>query len=68
MTPTEQLLRYLLFVNESTLAGLDAPQAIAESAFAREFASRGARDSRPLAAADLHDRIFRFPCSYLIYS
>jgi hypothetical protein len=69
-TPAEQLLRYLLFVNETPLGGLDARQAIAESAFARDFAARGERDSkgRSLRDFDLHDRIFQYPCSYLIYS
>lgn len=69
-TPAEQLLRYLLFVNETPLGGLDAKQAIAESAFARDFAARGERNSkgRSLRDFDLHDRIFKYPCSYLIYS
>jgi hypothetical protein len=68
--PAEQLLRYLLFVNETPLGGIDAKQAIAESAFAREFAARGEKDSkgRSLRDFDLHDRTFKYPCSYLIYS
>lgn len=68
--PAEQLLRYLLFVNEAPLGGLDAKRVIAESPFARAFAARGERDSlgRSLRDFDLHDRIFRYPCSYLIYS
>ena len=68
--PAQQLLRYLLFVNETPLGGLDAKQAIAESAFARDFAARGERDSkgRSLRDFDLHDRTFKYPCSYLIYS
>ena len=68
--PAEQLLRYLLFTGEAPLGGQDARQAIAASAFAREFASHGVRDSkkRSLRDFDLHDRIFRYPCSYLIYS
>jgi hypothetical protein len=69
-TPAEQLVRYLLFVNETPLGGLDARQVVASSAFAREFSARGVRDSqkRSLRDFDLHDRIFRYPCSYLIYS
>ena len=65
----EQLLRYLLFANEAPLSGLD-PQALAESPFAREFAARGLRDAagRSLRDFDLKRRIFRYPCSYLIYS
>ncbi|MDO7843197.1 hypothetical protein [Sphingomonas immobilis] len=68
--PAEQLLRYLLFAGETPLGGQDAKQAIASSAFARGFAAQGLRDSkkRSLRDFDLHDRIFRYPCSYLIYS
>jgi hypothetical protein len=68
--PAEQLLRYLLFANETPLPSLDAKQVISSSAFAREFARRGPRDSkgRSLRDFDLSTRIFRYPCSYLIYS
>jgi hypothetical protein len=68
--PAEQLLRYLLFSNETELPGLDAKSVIANSAFAREFAARGLRDSkgRSLRDFDLSTRIFRYRCSYLIYS
>jgi hypothetical protein len=63
--PAEQLLRYLLFVNEAQLSGEPG-----ESSFAREFSARGPRDSkgRSLRDFDLHTRIFKYPCSYLIYS
>ena len=42
----------------------------ASSAFAKEFAARGPRDSkgRSLRDLDLTTRIFRYPCSYLVYS
>ncbi|HXB51686.1 MAG TPA: hypothetical protein VNU69_02915 [Rhizomicrobium sp.] len=68
--PADQLLRYLLFANETPLGGLNARQEIASSSFAREFAARGVRDSqgRSLRDFDLHDRIFKYPCSYLIYN
>lgn len=68
--PAEQLLRYLLFSNETPLGGLDGRKALASSPYAREFEARGPRDSRKrsLRDFDLHDRIFRYPCSYLIYS
>ncbi len=68
--PAEQLLRYLLFANETELPSLDAKEVVASSAFACEFAARGPRDSkgRSLRDFDLHTRIFRYPCSYLIYS
>ncbi|HTE39545.1 MAG TPA: hypothetical protein VK629_01875, partial [Steroidobacteraceae bacterium] len=68
--PAEQLLRYLLFSNETPLSNLDANDVIGSSAFAREFSARGPRDSkgRSLRDFDLNTRTFRFPCSYLIYS
>jgi hypothetical protein len=96
--PAEQLLRYLLFANETPLSAVGDPrtaannqrtagdgpraatdnqrtatdnqQIIGSSAFAREFQSRGLRDSkgRSLRDFDLRTRIFRYPCSYLIYS
>jgi hypothetical protein len=64
--PAEQLVRYLLFTNE---ARLEAPIA-GTSDFADEFAARGPRDpqGRSLRDFDLHTRIFKYPCSYLIYS
>ena len=68
--PAEQLLRYLLFVDEAPLGGLDARKVAAASPYVRDFEARGPRDSqkRSLRDFDLHDRIFRYPCSYLIYS
>jgi len=64
--PAEQLVRYLLFANE---APLDEPVA-GTSGFAEEFAARGPRDDRgrSLRDFDLRRRIFKYPCSYLIYS
>jgi hypothetical protein len=64
--PAEQLVRYLLFTNEAPIEGtIDTG-----SAFAAEFPSRGPRDSlgRSVRDFDLHKRIFKYPCSYLIYS
>jgi hypothetical protein len=68
--PAEQLLRYLLFSHEASLGGQDASQALAASPFARHFQAEGLRDARKrsLRDFDLHERIFRYPCSYLIYS
>jgi hypothetical protein len=68
--PAEQLLRYLLFVNETPLPDLRSEPVGAGSAFAKEFSARGPRDSkgRSLRDLDLHTRIFRYPCSYLLYS
>jgi hypothetical protein len=64
--PAEQLVRYLLFTNETPL---EAPVA-GTSDFAKQFVARGPRDSqgRSLRDFDLHTRIFKYPCSYLIYS
>ena len=68
--PAEQLVRYLLFSNETRLPDLDGAKVIADSGFAREFAARGPFDSqrRSLRQFDLATRIFKYPCSYLIYS
>ncbi len=68
--PAEQLLRYLLFSKEAALPGLDGKQVIESSAYAREFAARGPRDSkgRSLRDFDLSTRTFRYSCSYLIYT
>jgi hypothetical protein len=69
--PAEQLLRYLLFANEAPLPGSSSKQRVgASSSFAKEFAARGPRDSkgRSLRDLDLTTRIFRYPCSYLVYS
>jgi hypothetical protein len=64
--PAEELLRYLLFANEAPLES----SVQGDSAFAQEFAARGPRDPqrRSLRDFDLHARIFKYPCSYLIYS
>jgi len=68
--PAEQLLRYLLFANETALTDLDLRKSLAGSPYAQEFAALGPRDSqgRSLRDFDLSQRIFRYPCSYLIYS
>lgn len=64
--PAEALVRYLLFANE---APLEEPVA-GTSGFIEEFAALGPRDSRgrSLRDFDLRKRIFKYPCSYLIYS
>lgn len=62
----EPLVRYLLFANESPL-----PEPVAStSGYAEEFAAIGPRDpkGRSLRDFDLQRRIFKYPCSYLIYS
>jgi hypothetical protein len=62
----EALVRQLLFVDEPVLA--DPVEGT--SSFADEFESRGPRDAmgRSLREPDLKRRLFRYPCSYLIYS
>ena len=64
--PAEELVRYLLFANEAPL-----PEPVkGDSGYTEDFAARGIRDSkgRSLRDFDLHTRIFKYPCSYLIYS
>ena len=63
---TEAFLKYLLFCEE---APLSAPVKGA-SEFASWFAQQGPKDKqgRSLREFDLKTRIFKYPCSYLIYS
>jgi len=62
----DKLVEYLLFKDEfrltSPVAGV--------SGFADEFSTRGPRDSkgRSLRDFDLQTRMFKYPCSFLIYS
>lgn len=62
----EPLVEYLLFSGE---AELTAP-IHGTSGFAETFPQRGPRDSkgRSLRDFDLQTRLFKYPCSYLIYS
>jgi hypothetical protein len=62
----EELVDYLLFVDEAPLPG----KVEGMSTFARTFASKGPRDSqgRSLRELDLESRLMRYPCSYMIYS
>jgi len=63
---TEAFVRYLLFAEEAPLTS----PVRGNSAFAREFAAQGKRDrrGRSLRDFDLNTRLFKYPCSYLIYS
>ncbi|HXG48589.1 MAG TPA: hypothetical protein VNO52_13260 [Methylomirabilota bacterium] len=63
---TEAFLKYLLFVEE---APLTAPVQ-GRPDFVAAFEARGPRDpqGRSLRQFDLQTRLFRHPCSYLIYS
>jgi hypothetical protein len=62
----DKLLKYLLFSGEFTL---ESPVQ-GSSGFAEEFSTLGPRDSRgrSLRELDLNTRLFKYPCSYLIYS
>ena len=62
----EQLVDYLLFVDESPLPGPIA----GPTTFATHFSQSGPRDSkgRSLRELDLTRRLLKYPCSYLIYS
>jgi hypothetical protein len=62
----EDLVDYLLFVDESPLPGPVA----GPSGFAATFNASGPRDSsgRSLRDLDLTRRLLKYPCSYLIYS
>lgn len=61
----EKLVRYMLFADEAPLTGAVA----GTTSFARDFAAKGPRDAkgRSLRDFDLSRRLFRYPCSYLIY-
>ena len=62
----EPLVKYLLFSGEAKLTGAVR----GTSGFAEEFAKKGPKDpqGRSLRDFDLERRMFRYPCSYLIYS
>ena len=62
----ESFLQYMLFTEEAPITN-----ALKGSpAFVKEFESRGPVDSkgRSLRQLDLTTRVFKFPCSFLIYS
>jgi hypothetical protein len=60
------LVDYLLFVDEAPLVG----PVKSTSGFTERFAKPGPRDKqgRSLRDFDLRRRLFRFPCSYMIYT
>lgn len=62
----EPLVRYLLFCDEAKITS----RMTGTSTFAEEFAQKGPRDDRgrSLRDFDLERRLFKYPCSYLIYS
>jgi len=62
----QEVVDYMLFVDE---APLPAP-IVGTSGFAEYFSNLGLRDrdGRSLRDLDLKTRLFRYPCSYMIYS
>ncbi len=63
---SEPLVKYLLFSGEAELTA----QLAGTSGFTKEFSDHGIRDSkgRSLRDFDLKHRMFKYPCSFLIYS
>ena len=61
-----ELLKYLLFVDEAKLN----VQIKGTTNFAQEFSAAGIKDKkgRTLRDFDLQQRLFKYPCSFLIYS
>jgi len=61
-----RVLKYLLMCGEFQLTDTIT----GSTRFAEEFTARGKKDSkgRSLRDFDLHTRLFKYPCSYLIYS
>ena len=62
----DQLVKGLLFADEAKLTG----PIVGTSDFAKGFSQTGPRDrqGRSLRDLDLTTRLFKYPCSYLIYS
>jgi hypothetical protein len=62
----EALVKYMLFCDEAQLTC----RMRGTTSFTQEFTQRGPRDSqgRSLRDLDLERRLFKYPCSYLIYS
>lgn len=62
----EGVVRYLLFADESSLGG----RVEGSSTYSKEFAALGPFDAqgRSLRQFDLQQRLFKYPCSYLIYT
>ena len=63
---SRDLVDYLLFVDEAPIPG----KLEGASAFTETFAGRGPADARgrSLRQLDLVTRLFRYPCSYMVYS
>ena len=62
----EELVSYMLFTDEAPLTD----KVVGTSGFTADFEKQGPLDrrGRSLRQFDLTRRMFRYPCSYLIYS
>ena len=62
----ESLVKYLLFCDEAPIT----TKLQGTTSFADDFSQRGPRDKqgRSLRDFDLERRLFKYPCSYLVYS
>jgi len=62
----DKVVKYLLFAGEFPLTS----PVEGSSGFARDFSAQGPRDrqGRSLRDLDMRTRMFRYPCSYLVYS
>jgi hypothetical protein len=65
-TQVESMVRYLVFAEEAPLNAAVLP----DSEFTEAFTKNALRDSkgRSLKDFDLEKRLFKYPCSFLIYS
>jgi hypothetical protein len=63
---TNELVDYMLFVDEAKLPG----KVEGTSGFSEKFSALGPKDSkgRSLRQFDLEHRLMKYPCSYMIYS
>lgn len=62
----KEIVHYMLFCDEASLTS----EVKGSILFSEEFANRGPNDKqgRSLREFDLNSRLFKYPCSYLIYS
>jgi hypothetical protein len=62
----KETVDYLMFVDEAPLAD----RIVGSVPFTEKFEARGPRDrkGRTLRQLDLHQRLMRYPCSYMIYA
>ena len=63
---SKAIVRYMLYTKEAKLDGTLS----GTSGFAEQFSAKGLRDERGRSLRDFdgEQRLFKYPCSYLIYS